>query len=117
MRAIAKLGLDFFYFCSSFFPGMSKYYDALFGLHPYADANTITSMASVNLVQAAIVARDSKDIPVVALDIAGAERDHEASVHREAFALAHANGFGKTVHAGEGFGPESIWQAVRHHRV
>ena len=96
-----------------FFPGMSKYYDALFQLHPYADAHSLTSMASVNLVQAATVARDKFQVPVVAIDIAGAEKDHEASVHFEAFKLAHAHQFAKTVHAGEGYGPESIWQAIR----
>ena len=36
-----------------FFPGMSRYYDALFALHPHADAPEVTSMASVNLVLAA----------------------------------------------------------------
>ena len=53
------------------------------------------------------------DIPLVAIDVAGAERDHEATVHAEAFKLAHKHAFGKTVHAGEGYGPESIAQAVR----
>ena len=96
-----------------FFPGMSKYYDALFQLHPHADARSLTAMASVNLVQAATVARDKLHVPVVAIDIAGAEKDHEASVHFEAFKLAHAYQFAKTVHAGEGYGPESIWQAIR----
>ena len=96
-----------------FFPGMSKYYDALFQLHPYADARSLTAMASVNLVQAARVARDELHVPVVAIDIAGAEKDHEASVHFEAFKLAHSHSFAKTVHAGEGYGPESIWQAIR----
>lgn len=96
-----------------FFPGMSRYYDALFALHPHADGNEITSMASVNLVRAAKEARDVHGVPVVAIDVAGAEKDHEATVHAEAFELAHGFAFGKTVHAGEGFGPESIWQAVR----
>jgi adenosine deaminase len=96
-----------------FFPGMSRYYDALFALHPHADAKQVTSMASVNLVLAAKEARDAHGIPIVAIDVAGAERDNEAAVHTEAFRLAHRLQFGKTVHAGEGYGPESIWQAVR----
>jgi adenosine deaminase len=56
---------------------------------------------------------DRHHLPVVAIDIAGAERDYQATEHKEAFELAHHHSFGKTVHAGEGFGPESIWQAVR----
>jgi adenosine deaminase len=96
-----------------FFPGMSSYYDALFKLHPHASASDLTAMASVNLVQAAKIARDHHNIPVVALDIAGAEKDNEATIHVEAFKLAHQYQFAKTVHAGEGFGPESIWQAIR----
>ena len=51
-------------------------------------------------------------VPVVAIDIAGAERGFPAVVHKEAFALAHGLCFDKTVHAGEGFGPESIHQAA-----
>ena len=96
-----------------FFPGMSRYYDALFALHPHADAKQVTSMASVNLVLAAREARDVHGVPIVAIDVAGAEKGNEAAVHTDAFRLAHRLQFGKTVHAGEGYGPESIWQAVR----
>lgn len=52
----------------------ARYYDALHTLHPYETTETITSMASVNLVQAALKARDEDGIPVVGIDIAGAER-------------------------------------------
>jgi adenosine deaminase len=41
-------------------------------------------------------------LPVVALDIAGAESGYPASDHREAFDLAHQSFLHKTVHAGEG---------------
>lgn len=96
-----------------FFPGMSSYYDALFKLHPHASPSDLTAMASVNLVQSAKVARDDHGIPVIAIDIAGAEKDNEATIHLEAYRLAHRYQFAKTVHAGEGYGPESIWQAIR----
>jgi len=95
-----------------FFKGMSRYYDALYALHPDETDVNITSMASVVLVQAGARARDH-GIPVVGVDIAGAERGFEASVHKDAFDLAHKMFMHKTVHAGEGFGPESIGQAVR----
>lgn len=96
-----------------FFPGMSRYYDRLFKLHPHAAPDEITSMASLDLVRACVAARDVNGLPVVAVDIAGAERGYECQVHRPAFELAHAASLAKTVHAGEGFGPESIWQAIR----
>jgi len=51
-------------------------------------------------------------LPVVALDIAGAEVGYPASDHREAFDLAHQSFLHKTVHAGEAYGPESIMEAV-----
>ena len=96
-----------------FDPGMSRYYDALFALHPHATVEEMTSMASVNLVLAVREARDDLHLPIVAIDIAGAERDNEATVHADAFKLAHKFSFATTVHAGEGFGPESIHQALR----
>jgi len=51
-------------------------------------------------------------LPVVALDIAGAEVGYPASDHREAYDLAHQSFLHKTVHAGEAYGPESIMEAV-----
>merc|ERR1712046_242891 len=44
----------------------------------------------------------------------GAERGNEAVVHQKAFDLAHQLFLHKMVHAGEGFGPESIGQAVKY---
>jgi adenosine deaminase len=51
-------------------------------------------------------------LPVIAVDIAGAESGYPASDHREAFDLAHQSFLNKTVHAGEAYGPESIFEAV-----
>lgn len=51
-------------------------------------------------------------LPVVAIDIAGAESGYPASDHREAFDLAHQSFLNKTVHAGEAYGPESIFEAI-----
>lgn len=96
-----------------FFPQMSRYYDALFKVHPDETPEKLTSMASVALVKAAVKARDAGMDTIVALDIAGAEENNEAEIHKEAYDLAHIHLLGKTVHAGEGFGPESIHQAVR----
>lgn len=73
-----------------FFKGMSRFYDGLFSLHPDESADEITSMASVILVQATAKARDVDGIPLAGVDIAGAERGNEASVHEKAFDLAHS---------------------------
>jgi len=53
-----------------------------------------------------------KNRGVVAFDLAGAEYDHPAKHHREAFQLIRNNNINCTIHAGEAFGPESIAQAI-----
>jgi len=50
---------------------------------------------------------------VVGFDIAGEEAGHPAKEHLEAFDLCHRENFSITIHAGEGFGPRSIWQAIQ----
>ena len=57
-------------------------------------------------------ARDRLGLPVVAFDLAGAEAGHPASDHVEAYQFAHRHFLKKTVHAGEAYGPESIFQAI-----
>lgn len=49
---------------------------------------------------------------VCGFDIAGAEAGNPVSDHREAFDRAHVAGVPITIHAGEGFGAESIRQAL-----
>ena len=49
---------------------------------------------------------------VVAFDLAGAERDYPAKDHAEAFYYIMNHNMPATIHAGEGFGPESIHQAL-----
>jgi adenosine deaminase len=57
---------------------------------------------------------------VVAFDLAGAEVDHPAKNHVEAFRLILNNNVNCTLHAGEAYGPESIHQAIHYcgaHRI
>lgn len=57
---------------------------------------------------------------VVAFDLAGAEEDHPAKHHVEAFRLILNNNVNCTLHAGEAYGPESIHQAIHYcgaHRI
>ena len=49
---------------------------------------------------------------VVGFDLAGQEKGYPADHHREAYQVAHEAFLGKTVHAGEDYGPESIFQAI-----
>lgn len=56
----------------------------------------------------------------VGFDLAGEEAGHPAKHHIEAFQLVKRMNFSITIHAGESFGPESIWQALQHcgaHRI
>lgn len=96
-----------------FSPELSRYYHALLSIHPYIPYRRVASLASETLVRVAKKCRDELNIPVVALDVAGAENGFQNSVHKEAFDLAHSFFLNKTVHAGEAYGPESIKQAVR----
>ena len=52
------------------------------------------------------------DLPIVGIDIAGAERGYPAHTHADAFKYAHKRFLNKTVHAGESYGPESIFEAI-----
>lgn len=56
----------------------------------------------------------------VGFDLAGEEKDYPAKDHREAFYRIRNNNISSTVHAGEGFGPPSIHQALHYcgaHRI
>ncbi len=70
---------------------------------------TIEPSRSLNLAKLAVA---WKNRGVVAFDLAGAEQDHPAKYHLGAFYHAMNNNQNVTIHAGEGFGPESIHQAL-----
>src|SRR5207245_11160712 len=56
----------------------------------------------------------------VGFDIAGEEAGHPPRAHIEAFQLCRRENFSITIHAGEAFGPPSIWQALQYcgaHRI
>jgi adenosine deaminase len=61
-----------------------------------------------------------KNKGVIGFDLAGAEYNHPAKEHKEAFYLALNNNINITIHAGEAYGPESIHQALHYcgtHRI
>ncbi len=65
---------------------------------------------SLEMAQLAVANRDRG---VVGFDIAGEEAGYPAEKHLPAFQLCHRENFSITIHAGEGFGPKSIWQAIQ----
>jgi len=92
--------------------GFSQYYSTLLAAHPYARHKELYPMASVDLARAAIEARDRHGLQVVGFDLAGEEAGYPAGDHKPAFDYAHRHFLKKTVHAGEAYGPESIFQAI-----
>ena len=95
-----------------FGPSHSPYYR---GLHSALNGWTkpeIYAAASLSLARSVVEARDRLGLPVVAFDLAGAEAGNPAAVHRDAFLFAQQNFLMKTIHAGEAYGPESIFQAI-----
>lgn len=90
----------------------SDYYKAFLRLHRYTPHKTVFAMASVELAQAAVAIRDEYGLPIVGFDLAGQENGYPAEDHYEAYQFAHKNFIKKTVHAGEAYGPESIFQAI-----
>jgi adenosine deaminase len=95
-----------------FTAGFSHYYDTLFAAHPYTRPKNLYAMASIDLARASVLARDNLELQVVGFDLAGEESGYPASAHKQAFEYAHKHFLKRTVHAGEAYGPESIFQAI-----
>lgn len=72
----------------------------------------IFGLASLELVKQTVSARDERQLPIVGFDLAGQEDGYPAKHHKQAFEYAHQKFLMKTVHAGEAYGPESIFEAL-----
>jgi adenosine deaminase len=70
-----------------------------------------TAARSLEIAELAVRHRDNG---VVGFDIAGAEAGWPPSRHLDAFQFIHRENFHITIHAGEGFGLPSIWEAVQY---
>jgi adenosine deaminase len=71
-------------------------------------------------LEMAELAVDFRERGVVGFDLAGEEGGYPPKKHVEAFHYIQRQNFNITVHAGEGFGKESIWQAIQYcgaHRI
>jgi adenosine deaminase len=90
----------------------SRYYRAFNEVHPYSSSLEIIQMAGRELAKAAVKLQNESDIQLVAFDLAGSEHGYPASAHEGAYNYVTKNFMRKTVHAGEAYGPESIFQAI-----
>lgn len=92
--------------------GFSPYYTNLYKVMNYAKEMQVITMAAMEMVRASVKLRDEKDIPIVGIDLAGQEEGYPAGKFKEVYAYAHKHFMHKTVHAGEAYGAESIFEAI-----
>ena len=90
----------------------SDYYAKLLAVHPHTPPVEVYGMSSMDLARATVKLRQEYGLPIVGFDLAGQENGYPAADHVDAFQFAHENFMKKTVHAGEAYGPESIFQAI-----
>jgi adenosine deaminase len=90
----------------------SRYYRDYVRVHAFSTPAEIIRGASLELAKAVVKLRSESTIQVVGFDLAGAENGFPAAEHSDAYALVQKGLIGRTVHAGEAYGPESIYQAI-----
>jgi adenosine deaminase len=83
-----------------------------FGIQSQVILCGIRNISPHSSVEMAELAVAYKNRGVVGFDLAGAENDHPAKHHIEAFQLVRDNNISVTIHAGEAYGPASIHQAL-----
>lgn len=92
--------------------GFSPYYTKIFNAMPEFEAMDVIQVAAMDLVKACVRIRDSKGIPIVGIDLAGQESGYPAGKFKEVYKFAHQNFMSKTIHAGEAYGAESVFEAI-----
>jgi adenosine deaminase len=95
-----------------FTSGFSPYFAQLISALDHWPVKEVYGVASLSLVRGVVDVRDRLGVPIVGFDLAGAEAGHPASAHVAAYDQANRAFMKKTVHAGEAYGPESIFQAI-----
>jgi adenosine deaminase len=89
-----------------------------FGVHPGLILCAMRNMdVSLEMAELAVGFRHRG---VVGFDLAGEEGGFPPKKHIEAFHFIQRENFNITIHAGEGYGKESIWQAIQYcgaHRI
>ena len=91
---------------------MSPYYAALIGTLTQASKSEIVGIASLELAKMVVKMVREENLPIVGFDLAGEEAGYPAADHVAAYRYVHKHFIRKTVHSGEAYGPESIFQAI-----
>lgn len=91
---------------------MGHYYASLHSVMPAAPRRELFAAASLEMARQAVELRDRLGIPLVGFDLAGEEAGYPAIYHVAAYQHAQNHFLKKTVHAGEAYGPESVFQAI-----
>lgn len=97
-----------------FTAGFSTWFAQLCGVLQHAPSRQVYSMASLELARAAIDCRDRLGLPIVGFDLAGQEDGYPGHDHLATYQLCARSFLMRTVHAGEAYGPESIFDAIAH---
>lgn len=92
--------------------GFSPYYTNFFNVMKYFKSSQVISLAAMELARASVRLRDELGLPIVGIDLAGQEEGYPAHNFKEVYEFAHKNFMHKTVHAGEAYGAESVFQAI-----
>lgn len=92
--------------------GYSPYYTNFYKAHEYSKEMDVLLAGAMQMVRAAVKVRDELGIPIVSIDLAGQEDGYPPGKFKEVYEYAHKNFMHKTVHAGEAYGAESIFQAI-----
>jgi adenosine deaminase len=95
-----------------FGPNFSPYYTNLFNVMKYSKPMEVITLGAMEMVRASVELRDTKGIPIVGIDLAGQEEGYPAGKFKAVYEYAHKNFMHKTVHAGEAYGAESIFEAI-----
>jgi adenosine deaminase len=74
---------------------------------------TLRHFTEAQSMLTAKLVKDFHGSGVVALDIAGDEAGFPLDAHIAAYRYAREHGLYRTAHAGEGLGPESVWETLR----
>jgi adenosine deaminase len=74
---------------------------------------TLRHFNETQSILTAKLVNDFRGSRVVALDIAGDEAGFPLDAHVAAYRYAREHGLFRTAHAGEGLGPESMWETLR----
>ncbi len=91
---------------------MSPYYAGLMKALEQSSKSEIFGIASLELAKMVVKLAKDEKLPVVGFDLAGEEAGYPAADHLDAYRYVHKHFIRKTVHSGEAYGPESIFQAI-----